>query len=144
MRYLFKRAAAYVVALVAVLLLSATSAAAATGAAVGVTFSLDPVTVAQVVLVAVLPLLVGLVTTRVTSSAVKAWLLAALSLLSSMVAELVRAWEAGAVYDVGAGLLLALPTFVGAVAVHYGLWKATGVTGKVLDAGRKPGEHAAL
>ncbi|UNX54068.1 hypothetical protein MF406_14115 [Georgenia sp. TF02-10] len=100
------------------------------------TFSLDPITVAQLVLTVLLPVLVGLVTTRVTSSAAKAWQLAGLSLVSSMLAEAVRTWQDGGTYDAGAGLLLALPTFVGAVAVHYGLLKPTGITERLQSAGR--------
>ncbi|WP_127572806.1 hypothetical protein [Georgenia faecalis] len=100
-------------------------------------FSIDPVAIGQLVAVAVLPVLVGLVTTRVTAAATKAWLLAGLSLVSSLLAEAIRTWQEGGVYDVGAGLVLALPTFIGAVAMHYGLWKPTGVSTKAQDTGPK-------
>lgn len=96
-------------------------------AAPGVAFTLDPVTVAQLVLSTVLPLLVGLVTKVVTHSGVRAVLLAAFALVASLLAELIRAWQQGDVYDLGAGLLLALPSFIIGVAMHYGIWAPTGV-----------------
>lgn len=103
-------------------------------------FTLDPVIIAQLVLAVVLPLLVGLVTTRVTSSATKAWLLAALSLLSALLAEAISAWQGGTLYDIGTGLLLALPTFLIAVGMHYGIWKPTGTSTALQNVG---GKHAA-
>lgn len=93
-----------------------------------ITFSIDWLLVVQLFIGTLLPLLVGLVTKRVTHGGAKAVLLAALSLVSSLGAELLRALQAGETYDVGLGLLLALPTFVIAIALHYGLWKPTGVT----------------
>ncbi len=93
-----------------------------------VAFTLDPAAVVQLLIAGVLPVLVGLVTTRMTSGAAKAWLLAALSLLTSLLVELVRVITAGGVYDVGIALLTALPAFVVSVATHYGLWRPTGVT----------------
>ena len=89
-------------------------------------FSLDLATILQFTLAIILPLLVGLVTTRVAPGGHKAVLLAGLSLITSLVAELARAVAAGVTYDLGVGLFLALPTFVIAVSTHYGLWKPTG------------------
>lgn len=93
-----------------------------------VAFTFDPATVVQLLIAFILPVLVGLVTTRVTSSAVKAWLLAGLSLVTSLLVELGRALASGTTYDLGIALLAALPAFVVSVATHYGLWRATGVT----------------
>lgn len=93
-----------------------------------VAFTLDPLTVVHVVVAFVLPVVVGLVTTRVTSSAVRAWLLAGLTLLTSLLVELGRALEAGTTYDLGVALLAALPAFVISVSTYYGLWRPTGVT----------------
>ena len=93
-----------------------------------VAFTFDPATVVQLLIAFILPVLVGLVTTRVTSPAVKAWLLAGLSLVTSLLLELTRALTAGTTYDVGVALIAALPAFVVSVATHYGLWRATGVT----------------
>lgn len=90
------------------------------------TFSLDTVQVLQLVLSTLLPLVVAIVTRRVTHGGVKAALLAALSLVTSVLAQIVDALQTGTTLDVGAALLLALPTFIVAVAMHYGLWKPTG------------------
>lgn len=90
-----------------------------------IAFTLDPALVIGLLVSTVLPLLVGLVTTRVTAPGVKAVLLAALALLTSLLTELGVAISNGATYDVGQGLLLAIPTFLIAVGMHYGLWKPT-------------------
>ena len=101
------------------------------------TFTVDPALVIQLLISTVLPLLVGLVTTRVTNSSAKAWLLAGLSLATSLLVELGDAWASGSTYDVGQGLLLALPTFLIAVGMHYGIYKPTGTS----DALQRVGEH---
>ena len=93
-----------------------------------VAFTLDPLAVVQLVIAFVLPVLVGLVTTRVTASGAKAWLLAGLSLVTSLLVELARALTDERVYDLGVALLAALPAFVVSVAAHYGLWKPTGAS----------------
>lgn len=102
-----------------------------------VTFTLDPAVVVQLLVAFLLPVLVGLVTTRVTSSGRRAWLLAGLTLATSLLVELGRALTAGTIYDLGVALLTALPAFVVSVATHYGLWKPAGVTDAVLDRGRQ-------
>jgi hypothetical protein len=89
----------------------------------------------QLLLAFALPVLVGLVTTRVTSPARKAWLLAGLSLLASLLLELARSLQDSSTYDLGIALLAALPAFVVSVASHYGLWKPTGVADKVQSIG---------
>lgn len=94
------------------------------------TFTLDLALVIQLLVSTVLPLLVGLVTKTVTRPGVKALLLAGLSLLTSLLTEFGESVAAGTTYDVGVGLLMALPVFLVAVGMHYGLWKATGVSAK--------------
>ena len=103
-----------------------------------IVFTLDPLMVVQFVIAFVLPVFVGFVTTRVTSGGAKAWLLAGLSLLTSLAVELARALSAGEVYDLGFALFAALPAFVVSVAGHYGLWKATGVSRVAQDHGITP------
>lgn len=95
-----------------------------------ISFTLDPALVIGLLVSTVLPLLVGLVTTRVTSSGVKAILLAALALLTALLTELGVAVTNGDTYDIGQGLLLAIPTFLIAVGMHYGLWKPTTASAK--------------
>lgn len=96
-------------------------------------FNLDPTLVIQLLVSTVLPLLVGLVTTKFTSGGLKAILLAGLALVTSLLVELGNAVAAGVPYDLGAGLLLAIPTFLIAVGMHYGLWKPVGASEKAQE-----------
>ncbi|WNM75072.1 membrane protein [Microbacterium phage Morrigan] len=91
-----------------------------------IAFTLDPALIIGLLVSTVLPLLVGLVTTRVTHGGVKAVLLAGLALVTSLLTELGAAVSNGVAYDLGQGLLLAIPTFLIAVGMHYGLWKPVG------------------
>jgi pheromone shutdown protein TraB len=98
-------------------------------------FTLDPQLVITLLVGTVLPLLVGLVTRVTTSSAVKAVLLAALALVSSLLSELGAAIANGVPYDLGVGLFVALPTFLIAVGLHFGLWKPIGASAVVQSVG---------
>lgn len=100
-----------------------------------ITFSLDTALTVQLVLTIVLPILVGLVTTRVTSSGKKAMLLAGLTLVTSVVAGFADAVSKGVVFDLGNALLLAIPAFAISVSAHYGLWKPTGIAAKAQSVG---------
>lgn len=141
--YLARLAAGILIALaaVAVGVVPAHAASTAVVAGVQVAFSLDPLAVVQLLVAFVLPVLVGIVTTRVTKPGRKAWLLAGLSLLTSLLVELARAIGAGETYDVGVAFLAALPAFVISVSSHYGLWKPTGVAEAVKSIGRTAGEE---
>lgn len=92
-----------------------------------IVFTVDPAVVIQLLLAVILPIGVGLVTTRVTSGSKKAWLLAGLTLLTSVITGLGDAVASSAVFDLGRALFLALPQFCISVAMYYGLWKPTGV-----------------
>lgn len=92
-----------------------------------IVFTLDPALVIQLILAVILPIGVGLVTTRVTSGSIKAWLLAGLSLLTSVVTQLGAAVASDAAFDLGLALLATIPAFAISVATYYGLWKPTGV-----------------
>lgn len=83
----------------------------------------------------VFPLLVGLVTTRATDPGLKAIYLAALSVVTNLATEVGNALQNDQPYNLGLALLAGLTTFVIAVSTHYGLWKPTGVTAKVLNSG---------
>lgn len=96
-------------------------------------FTLDPAQVVQLILTVILPILVGLVTTRTTSAAAKAWLLAGLSLATSVISEMAQAINSAATFDLGVALLAAIPTFAISVAMYYGLWKPTGVGAAAQD-----------
>ena len=136
MKTLYRAALGVLAALFVVTLIGAPAYAAdAPTTPAAVAFTLDPATVVQLMIAFILPVLVGLVTTRVTSSAVKAWLLAGLSLVTSLLVELGRALASGTTYDLGVALLAALPAFVVSVSTYYGLWKPTGITAAVQDVG---------
>ncbi|MBD9700617.1 hypothetical protein IHE56_00630 [Streptomyces sp. ID01-12c] len=88
----------------------------------------------------ILPVLVGLVTTRVTHAGVKAVLLLALSTLNGFLVEFAAG---GPGYDVGTAAVLALVAFATGVLAHFGLWKPVGVSGKAQDSLVTSGTHAA-
>ncbi|MEV8033872.1 hypothetical protein [Streptomyces sp. NPDC086182] len=79
----------------------------------------------------VLPVLVGLVTTRVTHAGLKAVLLLALSTATGFVTEYVGPHDAG--YSVGTAAVLSLVAFATGVLSHFGFWKPVGVSGKAQD-----------
>jgi hypothetical protein len=140
MKILFRRALLGVALALAAVTLFGAPANAADGAtqalaaaAAVVAFTLDPALVIQLVVSTVLPLLVGLVTKTVTRPSVKALLLALLSLITSLLVELGASITAGTTYDLGQGLILALPTFLIAVGLHYGLWKPVGAATKAQE-----------
>lgn len=87
----------------------------------------------QFAIAVVLPVLVGFVTTRATDPGLKAALLLLLSLVSSLLTELLSAIQTGQVYNAGLALLLALGSFVTGVAMHYGLYKPAGIADVAAD-----------
>lgn len=89
----------------------------------------------------ILPVLVGLVTTRVINAGVKAVLLLALSTVNGFVVEYAGPHDAG--YSVGTAVVLALVSFGTGVLAHFGLWKPTGVSGKAQDSLVTSGSRAA-
>lgn len=78
----------------------------------------------------VLPVLVGLATTRVTHAGIKAVLLLALSTATGFLTELAHP---GPSWDAGTAAALAAVAFSVAVLSHFGLWKPTGVAGAAQD-----------
>lgn len=91
-------------------------------------FTLPPSLIVSLVIAVVIPALVGLVTTRVTSSAWKGGLLVALSLATGVLTELGAALASGEPYDVGVGILNALLTLGVGQAAYSSIWKPTGAT----------------
>lgn len=79
----------------------------------------------------VLPVLVGLVTTRVTNAGVKAVLLLALSTATGFLVEFAGPHDAG--YNWQTAAVLALVSFATGVLAHFGLWKPTGVSSAAQD-----------
>jgi len=78
-----------------------------------------------------LPVLVGLVTKRVTSAGLKAVLLLALSGANGFVIEYLGPHDAG--YSVQSAAVLALVSFGTSVLLHFGLLKPVGVSGWAQD-----------
>ena len=74
----------------------------------------------------VLPLLVGVVTTHVTSPGIQGVLLLLFDAISGGVVEYLAPHPAG--YSVVNAVVLALVGFVMSVASHFGLWKPTGLS----------------
>lgn len=93
-----------------------------------VIFNFNGVMLLQLTLAVFLPVLVGLVTKWSTDPGKKAVLLLLLSVITSMLTELLESVAEGTAYDLGQGIYLAIVTFVIGVATHYGLWKPTNVT----------------
>jgi hypothetical protein len=79
-----------------------------------------------------LPVLVGLVTKRVTSAGLKAVLLLALSTLNGFLVELAGPHDSN--YNWQTAAVLALVAFGTGVLAHFGLWKPIGVSGRAQDA----------
>lgn len=81
----------------------------------------------------VLPVLVGLVTTRVTSAAAKSVLLLFLSTANGFVVEFLNRGDG---YSLGTAAVLSLVTFGIGVLTHFGLYKPTGVSRLAQDSFR--------
>lgn len=80
----------------------------------------------------VLPILVGIVTTRATHPGTKAILLALLSAVSGLLTEYLANTSG---FNWTAAALTWLATFLVAVATHFGVWKPTGVANAIADVG---------
>lgn len=102
-----------------------------------ITFNADWPLIIGLLVSTILPLFVGLVTTRVTHPGAKAALLAGLAALTGILSELGSALTTGTPYDLGTGLVTALGAFLIAVGLHYGLYKPTGASAAVQSVGSK-------
>ena len=113
-----------------IILASGVIAASTGDSSLAIEFNLPPALIIGLLVSTVLPILTGLVTTRVTHSGVRAAILAALAAVTGLGTELLASINAGTTYDLGNGLILALTSFLVAVAMHFGLWKPTTVAEK--------------
>lgn len=100
-----------------------------------ITFDIPPLLVLQLCGSTILPVMVGLVTTKATRPGTRAVLLALLAMVSSLLVQVINALETGTPYNLGGGLVLGLISFVLAVGTHYGLLRPTGVSDAVISAG---------
>lgn len=96
-------------------------------------FVINWLLLAQVGVATLLPLVVALVTTKMTPSSRKAVLLLALSALTSLLTQLVDALTTGAVFDLFAALVMAFVTFIVAVAMHFGVWRSETANGNSVE-----------
>lgn len=99
---------------------------------------LSLVQVSSLLVGTLLPILVALVSTRVTSRAAKSWMLAGLSAVSGFLTEFINS---GDNFVWQQALLTTVVTFVVAVATYYGLWNPTGISDRALDTGRGGGRE---
>lgn len=90
-------------------------------------FNLDTLLLVNWTVAVFLPLLVGLVTNRLTSSLVKALLLALLNTLVSVGTELARTLQDGTTFDAGQALFQVLTALAIAWGAYGQFWKPTGV-----------------
>lgn len=93
-----------------------------------ITLSTDWVQVLGLVIGILLPLLVGIVTKTSTNPAIKATLLAGLSLVTNILTGIEHALASHTEFNLGNALVLGLGTFIVAVASHLGFWSPTRVT----------------
>lgn len=87
-----------------------------------INFDIDWVGVLTFIVGFVIPVLVGIITSKVTSPARKAVALALLSFFASIITEIVNALASQQAYNVGDGLLKFGAIFVVAVASYFGVW----------------------
>jgi len=95
-----------------------------------IVWNVDWIMVLTFVVATVLPLLVAIVTTKVTSSKAKGLLLAVLALITSVTSGILNALITGEPYDLGGQLVLLLGVFSWAVASYFGIWRAEGPGGE--------------
>ena len=98
-------------------------------------FTFSWVAILALVVSVILPILVGLVTTRVASSRTRAIALALLAAVTGFGTELLNALVNALPYDLFAGLVLAVTAFLIAVALHFGFWKPVGVSEAAINTG---------
>lgn len=94
-----------------------------------ITFVFSWVTLIQLLLAVVLPLLVAIVTKRVTSSRARGVWLALLSLITSILTTIGTALVTSTQINLFEALAVALVSFVISVGFHFGLWGARGPDG---------------
>jgi hypothetical protein len=106
-------------------------------AVLAVAFAPSWVQLLTLLVTVVLPILVGLVTQRETNSGRKAVILAVLSAVTGFGSELLSALVQGQTYDAAAGLFTAVTALIVAIALHFGIYKPTGIAGKAQDVGAR-------
>lgn len=83
----------------------------------------------------VFPLLVALVTKRVTNSATKGLLLTGISVVAGLLAEISNALTTGASFDPVAWLIVTLGALVAGQVTYQAIWKPVGATKALQEVG---------
>lgn len=94
-----------------------------------INWNVDWVLVLTFVVATVLPLLVAIVSTKLTSGKKKGILLAVLALVTSLLSGILDALVNGTVFDFGRQLLVLLGVFAWSVASYFGVFRAEGSGG---------------
>lgn len=94
-----------------------------------ITWDVDWILVLQFIVATLLPLLVAIVSTKVTSAKVKGLLLAVFSFLATVITAILDALVNQTPLDLGQTILLAGGTFAWAVVSYFGIWRAQGTDG---------------
>lgn len=94
-------------------------------------FALNVPQLLNLFIAVVFPLLVGVVTKKVTSGRIKSILLASISLASGLVSQALAAILAGVPFDVVGAFLTGVAAWLIAIATYEGFWKPTGVAAAV-------------
>jgi len=108
----------------------------ASSGALSIAFAPSWLQVITLLVTVILPLLVGLVTTRETNSSRKAVYLAILAAVTGFGSELLEAISSGTTYDAAGGLFTAVTALVVAIALHFGIYKPTGAASALQATGR--------
>ena len=83
----------------------------------------------------VFPLLVALVTKRVTNAAAKGLLLTGISVVAGLLAEISTALSTGESFDPVAWLVVTLTALVAGQVTYQAIWKPTGATRALQEVG---------
>lgn len=82
-----------------------------------------------------LPLIVALVTTRLTASRWQAIILAALAAVDGLLTEALQSHAQNDPFNLVSSAITAVGAFAIGVGLHYGLWKPTGTSSALLAVG---------
>jgi len=96
-------------------------------------FDTEWVGVIQFIIAVGLPVLVGIVTTKVTKSWIKVVLLGGLTFVSTILTGLLDANTAGVQFQWLSALLNAGASWAYSIAIHFGIWKPLKVTDRVQE-----------
>lgn len=95
-----------------------------------IVWNIDWIMVLTFIVATFLPLLVAVVSTKLTNGRTKGILLAVLAFVTSLLSGILDALVKNEPYDIGAQLVLLLSVFAWSVASYFGVWRAKGSSGE--------------